>query len=50
MQVSGTFREYYELLNKRLEHLQKLLFDFKMGKLSKLNKEREFFQYINQMA
>ena len=30
VKVSGTFKEYYELLSKRLEYLQKLLFDFKM--------------------
>ena len=37
--------EYYELLGKRLEYLQKLPFDFEMKKLSMLVKEREFFQY-----
>ena len=39
-----TFKEYYELLSKRLEYLKKLLFDFKM-KLSMWNKERGLFQY-----
>ena len=29
IKVSGTFKEYYELLNKRLKYLHKLLLDFK---------------------
>ena len=29
VKVSGTFREYYELLNKRIKHLQDILFNFK---------------------
>ena len=28
IKVSGTFKEYYELLNKRLKYLHKLLLDF----------------------
>ena len=42
IKISGTFKECYELLTKWLDYLQKL-FDFKMKKLSQLNKEREFF-------
>ena len=34
MKVSGTFKEYYELLNKRLNYLHKLLLDFKSKKAS----------------
>ena len=45
VKVSGTFMEYCDLLSKRLEYLQKLLFDFKLKKLSMLNEDREFFQY-----
>ena len=45
MKVSGTFKEYYELLSKSLECLQNWLFDFWMKKLSMLNIDREFFQY-----
>ena len=45
VKVSETFKEYYDLLGKRLEYLHKLLFNFKMKKLSTLNKERVFFQY-----
>ena len=29
IKVSGTFREYYELLNKRMKYLQNILFNFK---------------------
>ena len=29
IKVSGTFKDYYELLNKRLQYLHKLLQDFK---------------------
>ena len=28
IKVSGTFKEYYELLNKRLKYLHRLLLDF----------------------
>ena len=38
------FEEYYDLLSKWLEYLQKLLFDFKMKTLSMLYRG-EFFQY-----
>ena len=30
VKASGTCKEYYELLSKRFEYLQKLLFDFRM--------------------
>ena len=29
IKVAGTFKDYYNLLNKRLEYLHKLLQDFK---------------------
>ena len=29
IKVSGTFKDYYDLLNKRLQYLHKLLLDFK---------------------
>ena len=44
MKVSGTYKEYYKLLNKSLEYMQKLLSDFNMKKVLMLDKEREFFQ------
>ena len=44
IKISGTYGEYYNLLNMKLQYLQKLLFDFKMKKLAMLNKDRKFFQ------
>ena len=38
VKVSATYKDFYELLNKKLEYLQRSLFDFKMKKLSKLNR------------
>ena len=43
--VTGTFKEYYELLNKRLKYLQDILQKFKLKRLAMINKERDFFQY-----
>ena len=45
IKVSGTFREYYELLNKRLKYLHNLLLNFKSKRLAMINKDRAFFQY-----
>ena len=46
IKVSGTFREYYELLNKRIKYLQGILFNFKSKRLAIINnKDRSFFQY-----
>ena len=45
IKVSGTFREYYELLNKRIRYLQDILFNFKSKRLAMINKDRAFFQY-----
>ena len=45
VKVSGTFKEYDDLLSRMLVYLQKMLCDFKMMELSMLCKEREFFQY-----
>ena len=45
IKVAGTFRDYYELLNKRLKYLHKLLQDFKSKRLAMINKSRAFFQY-----
>ena len=43
--VSRTFKEYYELLNKRIKYLQDTLFNFKSKRLTMINKDRGFFQY-----
>ena len=45
IKVSGTFKEYYELLNKMIKYLQNLLFKFKSKQLAMINKDRAFFQY-----
>ena len=45
IKVSKTFREYYELLNKRIKYLQDILFNFKSWRLAMINKDRENFQY-----
>ena len=39
----STFKDYYELLNKRLQYLHKLLRDFKSKRLAMMNKDRTFF-------
>ena len=45
IQVSKTFKEYHELLNKRIKYLQNILFNFKSKRLTMINKDRGFFQY-----
>ena len=42
---SGSFKDYYTLLNKRLQYLQKLLQDFISKRLATIYKDRNFFQY-----
>ena len=43
--MSKNFREYYELLNKRIKYLQDILFNFKSQRLAMINKDRENFKY-----
>ena len=45
IKISGAFKDYYELLNKWLQYLHKLLQDFKSKRLAMINKDRTFFQY-----
>ena len=45
MKVSGTYQDYYALLNKRLHYLQNVLQNFKLKGLALINKDREYFQY-----
>ena len=45
IKVLGTFKDYYTLLNKRLQYLHKLLQDFKSKRLAIINNDRNFFQY-----
>ena len=44
IKVSETFREYNELLNKRLKYLHGNLLNFKSKRLAIINKDRAFFQ------
>ena len=45
IKVSGTYREYFAQLGKRLEYLHRLLLDFWMKRLALLNKDRDDFHY-----
>ena len=45
IKVSGMFKDYHELLNKRLKYLHELLQNFKSKRLAMINKDRAFFQY-----
>ena len=45
IKVFRTFKEYYELLNKRIKYLQDIHFHFKSRRLAMINKDREFFQH-----
>ena len=44
IKVSKNFKEYYDLLNKRIKYLQDILFNFKSQQLAMINKNRENFQ------
>ena len=45
IKVSGMFKDYHELLNKRLKYLHELLQNFESKRLAMINKGRAFFQY-----
>ena len=45
VKVSGTYKEYFLQLSKRLEYLHKLLQDIWMKRLGLINKDRDDFQY-----
>ena len=45
IKVSRSFKEYYELLNKRIKYLHDILFNFNSKRLAMINKDRGFFQY-----
>ena len=42
--MAGSFTDYYNFLNKRLEYLHKLLQDSKLKRLAMINKDQAFFQ------
>ena len=44
IKVSGTYQDYYTLLNKRLHYLQNLLQNFKLKRVALINKDRGYFQ------
>ena len=46
--VSGMFKDYHKLLNKRLKYLHKLWQNVKSKKIAMINKDRVFFQYNNR--
>ena len=48
IKVSGTYREYFIQLSKRLEYLHKLLQDFQMKRLALINKDRDDFKYNSE--
>ena len=43
IKVTGTFKEYYVLLNKRLKYLHDILQNFESKRIAMINKDREFF-------
>ena len=43
--VSATYKEYFMLLNGRLQYIQNLSQNFRMKCVAIINKDREFFQY-----
>ena len=43
IKVSHTFKDYYILINKKLQYLHKLLQDFNSKRLAMINKDRNFF-------
>ena len=45
IKISGTYKNYHMLLNKRLDYVQNMLQNFKMKCLALLNKDREYFPY-----
>ena len=45
IKVSGTFKDYHELLNKRLKYLHEILQNFKSKRIALINQDRTFFRY-----
>ena len=43
VKVSGSFKEYYELLNKWIKYLLEIIQNFKSKRLAMINKDRMFF-------
>ena len=45
IKITGTYREYYTQLSKRLQNLHKLVQDARTKRLALMNKDRDYFQY-----
>ena len=45
IKVSRNFKEYYDLLNRRIKYLQDILFNLRLWRLAMINKNRENPQY-----
>ena len=45
IKVSGTYKEYYELSNKRLKYLHNTIQNFTSKRFVMINTDRMFFQY-----
>ena len=45
IKIPGAYKDYYMMLNKRLEYLQNVFQNFKMKCLALINKDREYFQH-----
>ena len=43
--ISDTFKDYHELLNKRLKYPYEILQNYKSKRIALINKDRTFFQY-----
>ena len=43
IKVSGSFKEYFESLNKRIRYLHEIIQNFKAKRLAMINKDRMFF-------
>ena len=43
IKISSSFKDYYDLLNKRLKYLHNLLLNFKSKRLAMINKDKAFF-------
>ena len=45
IKITGTYKEYYMQMGKRLQYLHKLLQDARTKRLALMNKDRDYFQY-----
>ena len=45
IRVAGTFKEYSDLLNKRLKYFHDILHNLKSKGIAMINEDRQFFKY-----